>query len=169
VRIKGHWFYLHRAIDSAGATIAFLLSTVRSADAAKQLFSKALTDPSHPQPRVISTDKAKCYPAAISKCEEEGVLRSRCHHRPVQYLSNTLGQDHRAFKKRIRAKQHFRQFSCARRTIQGYETMHKIRKGQYGGRRSGMSEPRITSSIRHSASPRELTASVAVRALLVIF
>jgi transposase-like protein len=38
--------------------------------------------------------------------------------------------DHRAIKKRIRAKQHFREFSCARRTIQGYETMHKIRKGQ---------------------------------------
>jgi hypothetical protein len=47
--------------------------------------------------------------------------------------------------------------------------MHKIRKGQYGGRRRGMSEPRITSSIRHSAWPPELTASVAVRALLVIF
>jgi len=30
----------------------------------------------------------------------------------------------------MRAKQHIRQFSCARRTIQGYEVMHKIRKGQ---------------------------------------
>ena len=48
--------------------------------------------------------------------------------RPVQYLNNILEQDHRAIKKRIRAKQHFRQLSCARRTIQGYEAMHKIRK-----------------------------------------
>jgi transposase, IS6 family len=30
----------------------------------------------------------------------------------------------------IRAKQHFRQFGCARKTIQGYEVIHKIRKGQ---------------------------------------
>jgi transposase-like protein len=130
VRVKGHWFYLYRAIDSAGATIDFLLSAVRSADAAKRLFSKALADPAHPQPRVINTDKANCYPPAILKSKEEGVLRRRCHHRPVQYLNNILEQDHRAIKKRIRAKQHFREFTCAWRTIQGYEAMHRIRKGQ---------------------------------------
>jgi hypothetical protein len=87
-------------------------------------------DPCHPQPRVINIDKAKCYPPAIHEFKEEKVLRKRCRHRPVQYLNNILEQDHRAIKKRIRAKQHFRQFSFARRTIQGYETMHKIRKGQ---------------------------------------
>jgi transposase, IS6 family len=130
VRVKGRWFYLYRAIDSAGATIDFYLSALRSAEAAKALFAKALADPSHPQPRVINTDKAKCYPPAILESKEEGVLRKRCRHRPVQYLNNILEQDHRAIKKRIRAKQHFREFSCARRTIQGYETMHKIRKGQ---------------------------------------
>jgi IS6 family transposase len=94
------------------------------------LLAKALTDTSHPQPRVINTDKAKCYPSAILESKEEGGLRPRCRHRPVQYLNNILEQDHRAIKKRIRAKQHFREFSCTRRTIQGYETMHKIRKGQ---------------------------------------
>jgi transposase, IS6 family len=130
VRIKGRWFYLYRAIDSAGATIDFFLSAFRSADAAKALFAKALADPSHPQPRVINTDKAKCYPPAIYGSKGEGVLRKRCRHRPVQYLNNILEQDHRAIKKRIRAKQHFRQFGCARRTIQGYEVIHKIRKGQ---------------------------------------
>ena len=35
VRIRGHWFYLYRALDSSGATIDFFLSAVRSADAAK--------------------------------------------------------------------------------------------------------------------------------------
>ena len=94
------------------------------------MFAKALADPSHPQPRVINTDKAKCYPSAIEESKGEGVLRKRCRHRPVQYLNNILEQDHRAIKKRIRAKQHFRQFGCARRTIQGYEVIHKIRKGQ---------------------------------------
>jgi len=115
---------------SGYTTIDFLLSAVRSAYAAKALLAKALADPSHPQPRVINTDKAQCYPPAILGSKEEGVLRPRCHHPPVQYLNSILEQDHRAIKKRIRAKQHFREFSCARRTIQGYETMHKIRKGQ---------------------------------------
>jgi IS6 family transposase len=35
---------LYRAIDSAGATIDFLLSAFRNADAAKRLFRKALAD-----------------------------------------------------------------------------------------------------------------------------
>ena len=55
VKIKGHWCYLYRAIDSAGATIDFLLSAFRDADAAKRLFRKALSDRSHPDPRVINT------------------------------------------------------------------------------------------------------------------
>jgi IS6 family transposase len=53
VRVKGRWCYLYRAIDSAGATIDFLLSAFRHADAAKRLFRKALGDRSHPHPRVI--------------------------------------------------------------------------------------------------------------------
>ena len=137
VRIKGRWFYLYRAIDSERATIDFYLSAFRSAEAAKALLAKALADPSHPQPRVINTDQAKCYPPAIRESKEKAVLRKRCRHRPVQYLNNILEQDHRAIKRRIRAKQHFRQFSCARRTIQGYETMHKIRKGQVRRVRNG--------------------------------
>ena len=56
VRVKGRWCYLYRAIDSKGATIDFLLSALRDADAAKRLFRKALGDRSHPQPRVINTD-----------------------------------------------------------------------------------------------------------------
>lgn len=130
VRVKGRWFYLYRAIDSTGATIEFFLSPLRSADAAKALFATALADPSHPQPRVINTDKAKCYPPAISESKDESVLRPRCGHQPVQYLNNIPEQDHRAIKKKIRAKRHSRQFGSAGRTIQGYEVMHKIRKGQ---------------------------------------
>ena len=48
VRVKGRWCYLYRAIDSAGATIDFLLSAFRDADAAKRQFRKALGDRSHP-------------------------------------------------------------------------------------------------------------------------
>jgi transposase-like protein len=130
VRVKGRWCYLYRAIDSAGATIDFLLSTFRDADAAKRLFRKALGDPSHPQTRVINTDLAPIYSSAITDSKGEGMLRDRCRHRPVQYLNNILEQDYRAIKRRVKAKQGFREFQAARRTIQGYEAIHMIRKGQ---------------------------------------
>jgi len=130
VRVKGRWCYLYRAIDSAGATIDFLLSALRDASAAKQLFRKALSSLSHPQPRVINTDLAPIYSSAIPDIKKEGILRRRCRHRPVQYLNNILEQDHRAIKRRVNAKQGFREFRAAQRTIQGYEAMNMLRKGQ---------------------------------------
>ena len=48
-------------------------------------------------------------------------------------LNNILEQDQRAIKRRVTAKQGFREFHAARRTIQGYEAMHMIRKGRRGG------------------------------------
>jgi transposase-like protein len=129
VRVKGRWCYLYRAIDSKGATIDFLLSAFRDADASKRLFRKALGDRSHPQPRVINPDLAAIYSSAIPDSKKEGALRKRCRHRPVQYLNNIL-QDHRAIKRRVSAKQGFREFQGARRMIQGCEAVHMIRKGQ---------------------------------------
>ena len=81
-------------------------------------------NPSHSQPRVINTDQARLYGSAIAGVKKEGLLRCRCRHRPVQYLNNILEQDHRAIKRRVKAKQGFREFQRARRTIQGYEAMH---------------------------------------------
>ena len=130
VRVKGRWCYLYRAIDSKGATIDFLLSAFRDADAAKRLFRKALGDSSHRQPRVINTDLAPICSSAIPDSKKEEALRKCCRHRPVQYLNNILEQDHRAIKRRVNAKQGFREFQAARRTIQGYEAIHMIRKGQ---------------------------------------
>ena len=130
VRVKGRWCYLCRAIDSTGATIDFVLSGLRDAATAKRLFRKALTKPSHRHPRVINTDQAPLYGAAISAVKQEGILRRRCRHRPVQYLNNILEQDHRAIKRRVKAKQGFSEFHATRRTIQGYEAIHMIRKGQ---------------------------------------
>ena len=131
--MKGRWCYLYRAIDSTGATIDFLLSALRDAAAAKRLFRKAPRKPSHPQPRVINTEQARLYGAAIAGVKVEGTLRRRCRHRPVQYLNNILEQDHRAIKRRVKAQQSFREFRAARRTIEGYEAMHMIRKGQARG------------------------------------
>ena len=48
----------------------------------------------------------------------------------LPYLNNLIEQDHWAVKRRVNAKQGFRSFDGAWRTIQGYEAMHMIRKGQ---------------------------------------
>ena len=121
---------LYRAIDSSGPTIDFVLSGWRDAATATRLFRKALTDPSHPQPRVLNTDQARPYGSAIAGVKKAGILRRRCRHRPVQYVNNIVEQDHRAIKRRVTAKQGFRAFHAARRRIQDYEAMHMIRKGQ---------------------------------------
>ena len=98
--------------------------------AAKRPFRKALAAPSHPQPRVLNADQARLYRSALSGVKKEGILRRRCRYRPVQYLNNIVEQAHRAIKRRVKAKQGFREFQAARRTIQGYEAMYMIRKGQ---------------------------------------
>ncbi len=85
--------------------------------------------PEHRRPRVINTDQARLYGSAMAGVKKAGILRRRCRHRPVQYVNNIVEQDHRAIKRRVTAKQGFRAFHAARRTIQGYEAMHMIRKG----------------------------------------
>ncbi len=62
--------------------------------------------------RVINTDLAPIYSSAIPDSKKEGTLRTRCRHRPVQYLNNILEQDHRAIKRRVNAKQGFREFQA---------------------------------------------------------
>ena len=96
IRVKGKWVYLHRAVDSTGATIDFLLSAKRDVDAAERFLAKALGGENHPAPRVINTDKHAAYPPAIAELKADGVLDENSKHRPVQYLNNILEQDHRA-------------------------------------------------------------------------
>jgi transposase, IS6 family len=128
VRIAGEWTYLYRAVDSSGATIDFLLSRRRDAEAAKCFLRKALKE--HPRPRVINVDGNPSYPKAIQELKMIGELARRCRCRPVRYLNNIVEQDHRTLKRRTRASQGFRSFRAAARTIQGIETIHMIRKGQ---------------------------------------
>ena len=130
IRVKGKWTCLYRAVDSTGASIDFLLSARRDAAAAKRFFQKALCASNHPTPRVINVDRNPSYPPVVEALKSEGTLQRRCRLRPVQYLNNILEQDHRAIKRRVRASQGFRSFWGAYRTIQGYEAVHAIRKGQ---------------------------------------
>jgi transposase-like protein len=130
IRVKGKWTYLYRAVDSAGATIDFLLAARRDAAAAKRFFHNALLAPGHPRPRVINVDGNPSYPKVVAELKQDGKLGRRCRCRTCPYLNNVVEQDHRAIKRRVNASQGFRSFHGARRTIQGYEVVHMIRKGQ---------------------------------------
>ena len=130
LRVAGHWTYLYRAVDSTGSTIDFLLSETRDLGAARRFFQKALAAPGHPRPRVVTVDGNPSYPAVIQELKRAGELGRRCRCRPVPYLNNIVEQDHRAIKRRINAKLGFRSLQGACCTIQGYEAMHMIRKGQ---------------------------------------
>jgi transposase-like protein len=130
VRVGGRWTYLYRAVDSTGATIDFFLSETRDLSAALTFFRKALAAPGHPRPRVINVDGNPSYPTVIRKLKQERALGRRCRCRIVPYLNNIVEQDHRSIKRRVNASLGFRSFDGAQRTIQGYEAMHMIRKGQ---------------------------------------
>jgi transposase-like protein len=98
--------------------------------AARNFFQKALASPGHPRPRVITVDGNPSYPTVIHELKRQRALGRRCYCRVVPYLNNIVEQDHRAIKRRVNACLGFRSFDGAQRTIQGYEAMHMIRKGQ---------------------------------------
>jgi hypothetical protein len=91
-----------------------------------------LAELSHPlpRPRVITVDGNPSYPKAIAELKQERELGHRCRCRTCPYLNNVVEQDHRAIKRRVNASQGFRSFDGAWRTIQGYEVLHMMRKGQ---------------------------------------
>ena len=70
------------------------------------------------------------YPKVITELKREHQFGRRCRCRSCPYLNNIVEQDHRAIKRRVNASQGFRSFEGAWRTIQGYEVLNIIRKGQ---------------------------------------
>jgi transposase, IS6 family len=124
------WAYLYCAVDSTGDTIDFLLSPKRDLTAAKLFLRLALSGTGGIRPRVINVDGHPAYARAIAELKESGDLGRRCRCRPSPYLNNVIEQDHRFIKKRIAASLWFRSAEGALKTIDGYEAMHLIRKGQ---------------------------------------
>lgn len=129
LKVAGSWAYLYRAVDSAGETIEFMLSPKRDLIAAKMFLRLALSA-GGPRPRVINVDGHPAYAGAIAELKQTGELGRRCRCRTSAYLNNVIEQDHRFIKKRVTASLGFRSAEGAWRTIEGYEAMHAIRKGQ---------------------------------------
>ena len=162
IKVKKVWMYLYRAVDSEGNTLEFLLSPTRDAQAAKRFFLKALhsTACSAPQacpveeqvaqptapadlkasrsaPRVINVDKNAAYPKAAKMLPDQVELRQ------VKYLNNLVEQDHRFIKRLVKPGLGFFSFETAGRTLQGYEVMNIIRKGQVRGVSKGDSSGQV--------------------------
>jgi IS6 family transposase len=132
--------YLYRAVDSIGQTLDFLLNETRSTRAAKHFFRKVLGRPQRVAPRVINVDQSAAYTGAIRDLKEAGLLPDDCERRPVKYLNNIVEQDHRFIKRRVKPGLGFGSYPTAWHTIQGYEVMHMIRKGQIEGVEKGNSQ-----------------------------
>jgi IS6 family transposase len=107
-----------------------MLSEKRDAKAAELFFQKALALDHVQTPRVITVDKNPSYPAAIEILKKNKELPHEILMRQVKYLNNIIEQDHRFIKRRTNPMLGFKSFETAKRTIQGIETMHMIRKGQ---------------------------------------
>lgn len=133
VKVKGKWMYLYRAVDLTGQTLDFLLNETRSTRAAKRFFRKVLGRPNITPPRVINVDKNGCYIGAVRDLRKDGLLPEKCKRRPSKYMNNIVEQDHRFIKRKVSPGLGFGTYPTAWRTIQGYETMHMIRKGQMRG------------------------------------
>jgi transposase-like protein len=52
--------------------------------------------------------------------------------RQSKYLNNVVEHDHRAIKRRTRPMMGFKSFCSGTKIIAGIETMHMIKKGQFG-------------------------------------
>jgi transposase, IS6 family len=133
IKIQKQWHYLYRAVDSQGQTLDFMLSTTRDAEAAERFFRKVLGAAHTTLPRVITVDQNAAYPPAFDALLSDGTLREACTLRQCKYLNNVVEQDHRFIKRRVNPGLGFGTFSTAQQTIQGYEAMHMLRKGQIEG------------------------------------
>lgn len=81
-------------------------------------------------PRVINVDKNAAYPKAIAELKGAGMLPEPVELRQVKYLNNLIEQDHRFIKRLVKPGLGFFSVETAWNTLQGYESMNMIRKGQ---------------------------------------
>jgi transposase-like protein len=126
VKVKGCWKYLYRAVDKAGATVDFLLTSKRDCKAALRFLRKAVGQ--HGVSEKITIDKSGANTAAIESYNAEH--EADIEIRRIKYLNNIVEQDHRAVKRVTRPMLGFKSFRSTAATLSGIELMHMIRKGQ---------------------------------------
>ena len=86
---------------------------------------------------MINVDKNAAYPKAMAELKAAGILPEQVELRQVKYLNNLIEQDHRFIKRCVKPGMGFFSLETAWRTLQGYEVMHMVRKGQMRGVEKG--------------------------------
>ncbi|MDF1796689.1 MAG: IS6 family transposase [Coxiellaceae bacterium] len=100
--IKGHWYYLYRAIDKAGNLVDVYLSETRNKKAATRIFKQCLQT-TGVTPSQITTDKEPGFSDAIKTAYGTSAI-----HRDVKYLNNCIEQNHRSIKSWCRPMKGFK-------------------------------------------------------------
>lgn len=81
--MRGRWAYLYRAVDENGAAIDFYLPATRNTKAAERFLGEALRgSKTWETPRLIETDRAPTYAAALAELKAGGKRPEDSEHRP---------------------------------------------------------------------------------------
>ena len=100
--------------------------------------------PTKSAPRVINVAKHAASPKAEASLKAAGILPASGELRPVKDLNNLVEQDHRFSKRLVKPGMGFFSVETAERTLQGYEMLNLIRKGQVSGVGKGDSCGQVT-------------------------
>jgi transposase-like protein len=97
-------------VDKAGNTVDFLLRAKPDKAGARRFFEKAIGQ--HGLPETVTIDNSGANLAALNavNAEHETPIKVR----PVKYLNNIVGQDHRAIKRQTRPMLGLKDLNCAR-------------------------------------------------------
>lgn len=125
IKIKGHWCYFYRAIDSHGLTLDCELRKRRDYQSAYHFLKRLLT--TYGRPNCPVTDQYGGTLKVIKQVIKEGLLK-RKNHQCSKYRNNLIEQDHRSIKRVLVKSAGFQTLRTAARTLVGIEVMHKLHK-----------------------------------------
>lgn len=83
------------------------------------------------QPKTLNTDKHAAYGYVIARLIKEGKLWADVKRWQIKTLNNRIESDHNPIKKLIVATGGFKSAKRAWSTLQGFETLRKLNKGQF--------------------------------------
>ena len=133
MKVRGQWRYYYRAVDKAGNTIDFLLTTKRDTKAALRFFNKAVGRKG--KPSLVNIDKSGANKAGIKQFNNENNRRVKI--RQCKYLNNIVEQDHHRIKCITRLMLGFKSFRSTQSTLAGIELVAMLNKGQMKKNRTG--------------------------------